>query len=83
MLSEDYLREHKVKNIMFLTEQTMAPTLVLNFIDGYVIRVKMTKDMDINDVASIAENEVEDYVWMMLCKNRKRKLDKLFNKMKK
>ena len=83
MMSEDYLKRHKIKNVMLISEGTMAaPRLVTHLEDGHVISVVVPRGMDINDVAKQAAKEVEDYEWEITCKNRKRKLDKLFNKLK-
>ena len=81
-MSEDYLKEHKIKGVALITEGTRAPHFVVDMLDGHSVSVVVSQGMDIYDAESQAVKEVEDYEWIRTCKNRKRKLDKLSNKMK-
>ena len=76
MISEDYLREQKIVTIKLISESVMGNRIIVNMLNGDSFKVSLPYKMTFEEESAIVEKEVDNY----LCKNRKRKLDKIFNK---
>lgn len=80
-ISEEYIKDHNIKSVSLISEDTMAPRLLIK-VDEEVLSIDVTEasTSNISDIDKLIEDKVYEYEWNKKIKERKLKLDKLIKK---
>ena len=80
MVNDDYLKEHNIKSISIISEESVSPQLLIKLSDEKILRIDVDQ-FDINNIHNKIISNVEKYEYEIKIKSRKDKVNKIINKL--